>query len=166
VKKTIIGLTLALSAGAASAQMAGPNLISNAPAAISTLVLGNSEFQGGLANSARPFLAGNTVDGFAAGNAGARGFAVELTRDTPAAPFGVAADQAFTHGYAVLLPAYVAADRVLIPLAKPGLPLTSRVADAIETFAQFAAIDGRETNFEGMRGLSDMSGSGTLPGLE
>lgn len=162
--RSISALALALSMGSAWGQTA-PNLgLGNLQPAISTFVVGSPSFPGGLANAARPFSAGNTTDGFLANRNGFSGFAVELTRDTPAAELGTTMENLFAMGYDTLLPLYVSADEVLIPLAEPGLPLTTPVADLIEAFAQVAFMDGGV--FGSVEGLSAMTGSATLPGLE
>lgn len=167
--RSLLALVLASAIGSAWGQMAAPVPgAANFQPAVETLLLGNAQFPGGLARGADPFLAGNTTEGFLANRNGFSGFAILLTQDTPFADLGPAARDFFEMGYDTLLPLYLAADEVLIPLAEPGRPFTEPLADALVDLAMLASLEARGSNAAlstgvGMNALTDAS---ALPGLE
>lgn len=155
MKHSILALALLAAAGTASAQTTvGPFGVLRGPAATASLLAGNTAFPGGLGNSAPFFLAGNTVDGFAAGRNGFSGFVTVLTENTPALQnFAALSVDMFNNTYAALLPLYVAIDPVLTKLATPAAPLLTPVGQQI--------VAGSNALASVLRGGSP----GALPGL-
>ena len=152
MKRSLLVLALLAVAGSASAAPTAGTLKFKAAAA--TLLTGNIQYPDGLAGSAPFFLAGNTVDGFAAGRNGFSGFVVVLTEDAPRLEgLREKSVEMFNKSYDALLPAYVAADKVLTPLAKAGAPITVPVGSLIVVGAQtFTAA--LKAVLPGMEGLS------------
>lgn len=167
--RSLTALILASAVGSAWGQMAAPLPgAANFQPAVETLLLGNADFPGGLARGVEPFLAGNTTDGFLANRNGFSGFAILLTQDTPFADLGPAARDFFEMGYDTLLPLYLAADEVLVPLAEPGLPVTKPIADAVVELALLAALEsgGSDAALATRVAMNRLTDAGTLPGLE
>ena len=156
MKKSILALALLAAAGTAAAQTSiGPFGVLRGPAATATLLAGNAQFPGGLGNAAPFFLAGNTVDGFAAGRNGFSGFVTVLTENTPRMQgFAAMSVDMFNSTYASLLPLYEAADPVLTRLATPAAPLLTPVGQQIAGGSNQLA------------GLLRRPGNASLPGLD
>ena len=130
MKKPLIGLALFLAAGSASAQsLSFAPLANNFAPAVSTLLIGNGQFPGGMNAATRSFLNGEITNGFTAGRNGFSGFAVISTRDTALAPLGEGAESLFAAGYDALLPLYLALDGPAVRLAALGTPLTEPLAN-------------------------------------
>lgn len=158
MKHTLIALALLTAAGAASAAPAFGLL--NPRGAGAALLSGTATLPGGLGPSAPSFLAGNTVDGFAAGRNGFISAVNVLTFDTPRlAGLANANATLFTRGYAALLPVYEALDPVLMQIAAPGQPLVQPVGAEVVKGAKFLsdALNGPALRLSTLAGLSGMS---------
>lgn len=150
MKRSILVSALAVIAGTASAQQPPTFGHLDIRGSVSVLLSGNARFPDGLAGSAPFFLAGNTVDGFAAGRDGFIGFATTLTASAPRlANLGPAVEQSFNSFYDALLPLYVAIDGPLMKLAEPAAPLTEPLGAAIVNAAAqlSAALDASIVRF-------------------
>lgn len=165
IKRSLVTLALLAAAGTASAQTVGPFGLLNGRGAAAALLAGTPSLPGGLGNATPSFLAGNTVDGFAAGRNGFNAAVIVLTADTPRL-HGLrdAYVQLFNSGYDALLPLYQAVDPVLMRLSAPAEPLLTPIGATIADAAvQIAiAIDGTALRLGNLR----PSGASSLPGLE
>lgn len=158
MKNTLIALALLAAAGTASAQATFGLL--NPRGAGAALLSGTPTLAGGLGPSAPSFLAGNTVDGFAAGRNGFISAVNVLTFDTPRLAGLANANAAlFTRGYQVLLPVYQALDPVLMQIAAPGAPLTQPIGAEIVNGAKFLSnlLNGPALRLTTLAGLGGMS---------
>lgn len=124
------------------------------------LLIGSTDFPGGLGPATPFFLAGNTVDGFAKGKNGFIAAGKALTAGVPElAPVAESYALLLGAGYDTLLPFYKAADPTLSAVAAKGETVTKPIGADIVNGAKYVAsvLKGPSLDTATLAGLAGVS---------